>query len=78
MIDREDVVKKEKIKDFERVDSSCLFKTYKTILSNGKFYSSKAHYLLDIPKDSFFSDGENVIDTPKFYEDLDYFYIFSK
>jgi hypothetical protein len=69
---------KQEIKDFENINSNCWFKTYKLLLSNGKFYSSKAHWALDIPRDDMLNSTENVIESPKFYEDSDYYLIFKK
>lgn len=61
----------------ENISSSSSFKTNKIILSNGKIYPSNAHRLLDIPAENGKPIGGNVLDTPKFFEELDYFYIFN-
>jgi len=59
------------------VNSNTKFKTNKRILSNGKFFISKAHLALDINTENFLTKKETIIDTPKFWEELEFIYLFS-
>lgn len=69
---------KDSINKKELVTSNTHFKSKKILLSKGNFYLSQAHYLNDIPMASFNSNSMEILDVPKFYEELDYFYLFNK
>ena len=77
LIQLEKINTKEDIEKFVQISSNSLFKTKKIILGGGKIYPSNAHRLLDIPVEPNKPIGGNVLDTPKFYEELDYFYIYN-
>ena len=75
IINIEKITKKDDIKDKDLISDDTYFKTNKMLLSKGKFYSSKSHWLLDLPKTDV---EEKIINTPKFWEELDYFYLYKK
>jgi len=62
----------------EKMNENTYFKSNKNILSKGKFFLSKTHWLLDISKDDPNNNVSKVINTPKFFEELEYFYLFNK
>lgn len=71
------VFSKESIQRAGDITGDTLFKTNKLLLSNGKVYLSNSHRLMDIEVTSNERVGK-VIDFPKFYEEVDFFYIFNK
>ena len=77
VIKLEKKLSKTDLKNPEMVNSNTKFKTNKRILSNGKFFISKAHLALDINTENFLTKKETIIDTPKFWEELEFIYLFS-
>jgi len=69
---------KSKIEKADLVTEKSLFKTKKILLSNGKGYASNAHRLFDLPLSNINKIVAPVLDYPKFYEELDFFYIFNQ
>ena len=78
LIEVESVRSKKGVKNSNLISDDTLFKTNKVILSKGKFYSSKNHWLFDIPRKDFNDNVSQIINTDKFFEELDYFYLFNK
>lgn len=70
----------QKNKDFldfsPETTDNLLYRSNKHIFSNGKVYLSKADWLQDRPITSE-NQGMPIIDSEDFYQELDYFYIFS-
>lgn len=78
IIEKEKTYRKEDVERFAEINSFTMFKSRKVLLSKGKSFLSKTHFLLDIPMKSF-SDCESlVIDVPKFYHELEHFYLYNK
>lgn len=76
LIKREPNATKEEIEDHKLITNNTRFKTNKQILSNGKIYLSRAHELMDIPAGSG-NDIMTILDVPKFWKELEYFFIFN-
>jgi hypothetical protein len=74
----EKVYKKEDVEKFSEVTNSTYFKTRKLLLSKEKGYLSKTHWLLDSPVNSLHECEGRVIDTPKFFQELEYFYLYNQ
>ena len=60
--------------DSEVLDNS-YFKSGKLIISNGKRFQSKAHWILGLPIDG---SEQKVIDSSDFWEDLSYYILYTK
>ena len=69
---------KDKIKLSDKITPSTLFKTNKLMLSNGRYYASNLHRLMEIPLENADSPIATVLDYPKFYEEAEFFYLFSE
>lgn len=78
LIEHDPIIEKKNFEELNEVDEKYYFKTKKIILSRGKVYPSKSHWLLDVPVQDGQPIGGKVINVDKFYEELDYFYIYSK
>lgn len=66
--------KKDEIKNKDKINENSLFSTNKALLSDGKIYPSVAHWLENIPA----APINKIIDNKHFWEELEYFYIYSK
>jgi hypothetical protein len=77
-IHKVEIPDKSKIEKSSLVTEQSWFKTKKLLLSNGKGYASNAHRLLELPISDINKIVAPVLDFPKFYEELDFFYIFNK
>lgn len=78
IIEVEKTYKKEDIKMFAKISNKTFFKSRKILLARGKSYLSKTHYLLDISMSNLQKMESNVIDIEKFFNELEYFYIYNK
>jgi glycosyl transferase family 9 (putative heptosyltransferase) len=66
------------IKEHPEIDASCKFKTNKFLLSSGKIYLSKAHWLKDISVPSIdFKEG-NIEMSPEFFDFSENLYIYKE
>lgn len=61
----------------ELITSNTKFKCRKVILSQGKFFASRVHQMLGQPMNHFHEAGGNIIDTPKFWEEIDFFTLYN-
>ena len=70
----EEKIKKDLDKEVETCDN-LFMKSSKIIISNGKKYSTKAHWVLDEPMGD---KNQKVIDTSDFWCDLEHYVIYRK
>jgi len=75
---QETVTSKETLDFKEKLGYNTSFKTNKFILSKDGVFLSKAHWLAKQPVKGFDDNTQNIIDSPVFWEELDYFYIFNQ
>ncbi len=78
LLERKDKTTKENIKEQGKITKKTLFSTNKKILSEGKFYLTHAHKAAGISVDNWAQNEDTIIDSPEFWEDLDFYYIFNK
>lgn len=78
VIAAEKIYKKEDIEKFSEITNQTCFKTRKILLSKEKGYLSRTHWLLDSPVNSLHECEGLVIDTPKFFQELEFFYLYNR
>jgi hypothetical protein len=78
IIEQEKILKKEDVEKHTEITPNTLFKSRKILFARGKTYLSRTHFLLDSPMDSLQSMESKIIDTPKFYAELDFLYLYNK
>jgi hypothetical protein len=72
------LIEKKSKKDLDpdvEIGDNTFFKSGKLILSNGKKFQSKANWITGV---DFDGSEQKVIDTVDFWEDLDYYIIYTK
>jgi len=75
-IDVSFVDRREKGRKIEEFQEGLKFKTNKRIFSEGKIYLSHAHREQGIISPNFNISNGEVIDTPTFWEDLEFYYLY--
>ena len=66
---------KKDLDNCEKICDNTLVKSSKILISNGKKYLSKAHWVIDQPHKG---SPQQLIDTSDFWEDLDYYLIYNE
>lgn len=62
----------------DKVGYSTWYKTNKFLLANGGIFLGKAHWQAGKPISSFDDNTREIIDSPEFWEEVEYFSIFNK
>jgi hypothetical protein len=78
IIAKEKIFRKEDVEKHIEITQNSLFKSRKILFARGKQYLSKTHFLLDCPMQNLQSMEAPIIDTPKFYEEIEFLYIYNK
>ena len=68
---------KKDLDNAEKICDNTHYKSSKTIISNNQLYPSRAAMLKNIPKKNDEQEAQ-IIDSPEFWEDINFFYIFNK
>ena len=77
-ITQEKIFKKDDVEKFKEITPQTLFKSRKILFARGKQYLSKTHYLLDQPMENLQKMEAPIIDTPKFFSELEFYYLYNK
>lgn len=70
--------KKESVPNFEKFNNTTKFRTNRFLLSEGKAFLSKAHWLNKISSTGFEENSADLLDQPEFWENSPYFWFFNQ
>ena len=78
LVQRRDNKTKTDIENADQLSESSKFRTSKFLISQGRIFMSRAHLNADVAVESFEYNEGTVIDSPEFWREQDFFYIFNE
>ena len=70
--------KKEDLNNHEKITYDTIVRSSKIILSNDKIFATKQHWEQNKPSPTFIFNDVPIIDSPEFFEESNYYYLYNK